>query len=70
MTINATVSYDVTNMWQCDLDITLTLTIDPNKEYSKKKEKERKRKLNKETSIQASYVWQKLAEGEHKFEIV
>ena len=51
VTINATVSYDVTNVWQCDLDITLILTLDPNKEYSKKKRKKRKRELNKETSI-------------------
>ena len=52
-----TMSYDVTDVWQCDPDITLTLILDPNKEYNrKKKKKKRKKELNKKTNIQASYV--------------
>jgi len=47
-------SSDMTDIWQYDHDITLTLTLDPNKENKRKK----KKKLNKETSIQASYIWQ------------
>ena len=43
-------SSDVTDVWQCDYDVTLSLTLDLNKE--------KKRELNKETSIQASHIWQ------------
>jgi len=49
-----TMSYDVTDVWQCDHDVTLLLTLDPNKENKRKK---KKRELNKETSVQTSHVW-------------
>jgi len=62
------VSSDVTDVWQCDSDITLTLTLDLNKEYNKKRKKKRKRELNKETSIQALYVWHWVAKAKHKLQ--
>ena len=48
VTITVAMSPNVTDVWWCDHDVTLTLTLDPHKE--------KKRELNKETSIQASYV--------------
>jgi len=53
VTVTVIMSSDVTDVWQCDHDVTLTLTLDPNKENKRKK----KRELNKETNIQALYIW-------------
>ena len=52
VTVTVTMSYDVTDVWQCDHDVTLTLILNLNKENKSKK----KKKLNKEISIQALHV--------------
>ena len=53
VTITVTVSYNVTDVWQCNHNVNLTITLDfQNKDIKRKK----KRILNKKTSVQASYI--------------
>ena len=66
-----TMSYDITDVWQCNPDITLTLTLDLNKEHNrKKKKKKRKKELNKETNVQVLYIWQVLVFKIYRYSIV
>ena len=51
VTVNVTVSSDMTDVWQCNHNITLILTLNPNKENKNKNKNKNKRKLNKKASV-------------------